>query len=238
MSVTIAVGLLSLAAVAFGPAAQVVGCTDEEVRLIARVAGEVRDGGRVNTRGDVDEQLRVSTCGELAILQIALRGWAAARTLAPMGGGDQGHREAIHRLLAALGQHARGPHGLEAEYADVAVRAAMAAAQDEREELGLLLTHARDLAERLAARGRRAVWPRSFNLLAGELWLEVDRYEDARQAFARAVDDDPSPLAVVGFGRALQRLGRDEEACRQWRGIGGAIHPLAEDLRGLLAGCP
>ena len=53
----------------------------------------------------------------------------------------------------------------------------------------LLLTHARDLADG-SHRARPARWPRPFNLLAGELWLEVDRYEDARAAFERAVRAD------------------------------------------------
>ncbi len=73
-------------------------------------------------------------------------------------------------------------------------------------ELELLLTHARDLTERLS----RALAPShvaaTFNLLAGELWLEVDRFEEARAAFERAVKADASPIASVGLARALARL--------------------------------
>jgi tetratricopeptide (TPR) repeat protein len=127
---------------------------------------------------------------------------------------------------------------MDAEYADVAVRAAVAAAQDERAEMELLLTHARDLAERLAARGRRATWPRPFNLLAGELWLEVDRYEEARAAFERAARDEPSPLALIGLGRSLALLDRYDDACKTLRRVRGAAHQLAEELSLLLAGCP
>jgi predicted Zn-dependent protease len=80
--------------------------------------------------------------------------------------------------------------------------------------LELLLSHARDLTERLVTRSRRAVWPRPYNVLAGDLWLEVDRFDDARAAFERAVKADASPLAIVGLSRALVRLGRRDEACR------------------------
>lgn len=191
-------------------------------------------------RSDVKQQADASLrrCPALTIVLTAMHGWAAAGTLPPMGGGDPGHREAIRRILDALGPLASGPLAMEAEYADVAVRALVAAAQDERPEMELLLTHARDLAERLAARGRRAIWPRPFNLLAGELWLEVDRYEDARAAFERAVRDAPSPLALIGLGRALERLDRRPEACQAFRQVRGARHDLAKRLDVLLAGCP
>ena len=106
------------------------------------------------------------------------------------------------------------------------MRAAIAAAQDERPELGLLLTHARDLAERLAARNRHAEWPRSYNTLAGELWFEVDRYEDSRAAYERAVRARPTAAALVGLARSLSRLRRVNEACATYRRVRDAAPAL------------
>lgn len=176
-------------------------------------------------------------CDAVLMAFWALSGWLDARTLAPAGGAPW-LVAPVAAAIEELERVAGGPAALEAEYAQVAVRAAAAAAQDERAELSLLLTHARDLAERIGARGRRAVWPRPYNLLAGELWLEVDRYDEAREAFERAVRTAPSPLALAGLGRALSRLNRHEEACRAFRQVAAASAALMEDLRGRLANCP
>jgi hypothetical protein len=139
--------------------------------------------------------------------------------------------EELERLRA-------GDLALEAEYAQTAIRAAIAAAQDERPEMELLLAHARDLTERLAARSRRALWPRPFNLLAGELWLEVDRYEDARLAYERAVTDRATPLALSGLARALARLNRHAEACQTYGRMRDDTGPLRDEARAYLARCP
>jgi tetratricopeptide (TPR) repeat protein len=215
-------------------------CTSADARLIAFVADEVRRAGRADTGEDVERRLQATKgrCDELVLLETAMRGWGRARALSTSGGGDHGDREAIRQILAVLDLLARGPLAMDAEYAGIAVRAAIAAAQDERGEMELLLTHARDLAERLAARGRRGLWPRPFNLLAGELWLEVDRYDEARDAYERAVRDDPSPLALVGLGRTLTRLQRHDEACKAFRSVRGATQQLQKDLSVLVAGCP
>jgi hypothetical protein len=204
------------------------------------VAGDTLLSGDGWVRGDVKQQTDASKgrCAALTVVLTAMHGWAAASSLPSIGGGDDGHREMIRRILDGLGPLASGPLAMDAEYADVTVRAYVAAAQDERPEMELLLTHARDLAERLAARGRRATWPRPFNLVAGELWLEVDRYEEARAAFERAVRDEASPMALIGLGRALDRLDRRPEACQAFRQVRGARHDLAKRLEILLAGCP
>jgi tetratricopeptide (TPR) repeat protein len=123
---------------------------------------------------------------------------------------------------------------LEAEYAHTCVQAAVAAAQDERPVMELLLTHARDLAERLQQRDRRANWPLPFNFVAGDLWFEVDRYDEARAAYERAVQSAPSALALVGLARTQSRLGRAEEACATYARVKDAAAGLraaaAKDL--------
>ena len=81
------------------------------------------------------------------------------------------------------------------------------------------------------------MWPRPFNLLAGELWLEVDRFEEARAAFERAVKADAGPVAIVGLARALARLGRHEEACRLWLRVPDDAQTLREATRQDFAEC-
>jgi hypothetical protein len=165
----------------------------------------------------------------------SLSGWSEARKLAAAGGAVE-LLGPVKRALEELELLKDGDLSLEVEYAQTAIRAAVAASQDERPEMELLLTHARDLSERMADRDRRAQWPRPFNLLAGELWLEVDRYEEARRAFERAVKADGSAEAWAGLARAQARLGNTAEACNAYRQIQDAA--LRAEVRAFLATCP
>lgn len=177
------------------------------------------------------------SCGLVRVAALALRGWLEARGLAPIGGpvDQQGPvRRTLDELRAIAGD---GAWALDVEYAETCIRAALAAAQDERPEMELLLTHARDLSERLLLRDRRAAWPRPFNIVVGELWFEVDRYGDAVTAYERAVRADASPVAVIGLARALARLGRLEEACTVSRRAANAAPALRAAATGELARC-
>ena len=175
-------------------------------------------------------------CPSSRLMRWALVGWVSARQLAPTGGAVElpgPTQKIVDKELDALRSH---DLNLEVEYAQTAIRAAIAAAQDERPEMELLLAHARDLTERLIARGRRPLWPRPFNLLAGELWLEVDRYEEALAAYERAAGSDGSPIALVGLARASARLGNHAAACVAYRKVQDAA-PLRDEARTFLAGC-
>lgn len=221
--------------------------------LHAAITGQALGGGcseldlkaldimeQVVARGDaaaiVDTARGQNRCAALNLARLSLLAYHEARAVAALGGPVE-RQGPVRRALAALNDLRGGSLDLEVEYADTAIRAAIAAAQDERPEMELLLTHARDLAERLSDRSRRAVWPRPFNLLAGELWLEVDRFEEARAAFERAVKADAGPVAIVGLARALARLGRHEEACRLWLRVPDDAQTLREATRQDFAEC-
>lgn len=221
--------------------------------LHAAITGQALGGGcseldlkaldimeQVVARGDaaaiVDTARGPNRCAALNLARLSLLAYHEARAVAALGGPVE-RQGPVRRALASLNDLRGGSLDLEVEYADTAIRAAIAAAQDERPEMELLLTHARDLAERLSDRSRRAVWPRPFNLLAGELWLEVDRFEEARAAFERAVKADAGPVAIVGLARALARLGRHEEACRLWLRVPDDAQTLREATRQDFAEC-
>ena len=144
-------------------------------------------------------------------------------------------RAIVDEELAAL----RGADlGLEVEYAQTAIRAAVSAAQDERPEMELLLVHARDLTERLIARGRRPIWPRPFNLLAGELWLEVDRYEEALGCIRAGGGGRQQPSCVgLGWHCSYSRLGNQPAACAAYQKVRD-VPPLREEAMAFLTGCP
>jgi hypothetical protein len=123
---------------------------------------------------------------------------------------------------ALLSQHAA--------YTNAVLRAAVAASQDERDEMQVYLEHARTLAEslRLAQVGRP--WPLPIELVAGELWLEVDRFSEARDTLARVPGDGLAARAAMGTGQALERLGEAAAACNAYRrAASGSLVPAAAE---------
>jgi tetratricopeptide (TPR) repeat protein len=210
-------------------------CGDAELTALLRAREHLARGDQDAALASLDRARPGCSLRRLAALAVA--GWRQARALAPAGGAVdlQGPVRQTLQDIQALAADVTAT--VEVEYASTCIRAAIAAAQDERPEMELLLTHARDLAERLRLRDRRAVWPLSFNLVAGELWFEVDRYAEAVDAYERAVRADPSPVALVGLSRALARLDRVDEACAAYRRVTDAAPPLRAIAARDLAPC-
>jgi len=141
--------------------------------------------------------------------RIAAAGWAAARALAAKGGAlDQ--LGPVNRRLKELDGI---PNNLDARYAEVAIRAAVCAAQDERDEMSVFLTHARALSDQMVlANTGPAKWPLPIDEIEGELWLQVDRYQESRDAYQRATVHGGA-RAWMGLARANDRLGQTKAAC-------------------------
>ena len=149
--------------------------------------------------------------GDQDLQRVAMEGWIAARALAPKGGALE-FLGPVNLRLKALDAFPDTP----ARYAEIAIRAAVSAAQEERDELALLLAHARDLSNQMQLIGSPAQWPLPIDELEGELWLEVDRFTDAREAYERATKLHPTPNAWIGLARASDRLGDVVTACRAY----------------------
>jgi predicted Zn-dependent protease len=79
--------------------------------------------------------------------------------------------------------------------------------------LGVFLAHARDLSNTMAITGAPAQWPLPIDELEGELWLEVDRFADAREAYTLATRLKPTANAWIGLARANVRLNDVIGAC-------------------------
>jgi hypothetical protein len=146
-----------------------------------------------------------------AVQRIAMQGWREARALAPQGGAVA-LLGRVNARLKELDQISE----TSARYAETAIRAAVSAAQDERDEMNLLLTHASDLSKEMDLVGEPAEWPLPIDELEGELWLEVDQYTDARDAYERATRKKPTPNAWIGLARAAGKLGDTVTACRAY----------------------
>ena len=84
--------------------------------------------------------------------------------------------------------------------------AASAAAQSERDEMGAFLTHAIAMESLQLAAGQPAAPVLSALEVAGELWLQVHRFDDARAAFERAAAQvGTTPRITAGLARATAR---------------------------------
>jgi hypothetical protein len=145
------------------------------------------------------------------VQRVAMAGWQAARALAPKGGAI----DLLGPVNGRLKELDQMPN-IAARYAEMAIRAAVSAAQEERDEMALLLTHARDLSNQMSMAGSSAQWPLAIDELEGELWLEVDRFSEARDAYERATRTRPTPNAWIGLARASDKLGDIATACRAY----------------------
>jgi tetratricopeptide (TPR) repeat protein len=155
------------------------------------------------------------------IQRIAMEGWRAARAIAPKGGPVDLLGPVNIRLkeLDEIG-------GMKARYADAVIRAAVSAAQEERDELKLMLDHARGLSDLLALTGPPAEWPLPIDEVEGELWFEVDRFTEARDAYERAAKLKPSANAWIGLARASDKLADTPAACRAYQAAASATKGL------------
>src|SRR5690606_28219308 len=220
--------------------AQPEACTDTDRAALAGAAASVQaldDGAASETLGGEG----ATSCRSRRLARLAMAGWGEARALTRVGGEPAALGE-VNDILDSIARFGAEPAAslderLGAEYAAAAIRAAVAAAQDERPEMKLYLAHARDLSTRALAGSRgRVLWPLDIDLLEGELWLEVDWFDIARASFERAGSANRGARAVVGLGRTLRRLG-DPAACAAFARA-GLMHVSPEvrlELDGYLA---
>jgi hypothetical protein len=150
----------------------------------------------------------------------------------------------VREAIASLHAHANGRPGA-AEIARLALHAAAAAAQSERDEMGLYLESALDMETLQRMAGLPGAPLVSAAEVAGDLWLQVHRYEDARRAYTDAAASAGSTLRILsGLARVARRLNDAAAACANyqqlldvWGGRPGLPVEIAE-ARTYLGGCP
>jgi len=144
-----------------------------------------------------------------------VRGLVAARDAYRYGGSPESLAP-VGAAIAELARHA--PMSPSAEIARVMLLAASAAAQSERDEMALLLDHALQLERQERAAGRSGAPMVTAHEVAGDLWLQVHRFEDARQAYARAEREVGRTRRItLGVARTASRLDEVPTACREFR---------------------
>ena len=184
------------------------------------------------TRAEAALTARGLQACDLELPLIYLRGLVAARA-AYAKGGDEASLAPVRAAIAAVGE--RAALGEVAEIAGFVLRAAVAAAQSERDEMSVLLAQALQVERGRGARGLGGAPLIAAHEIAGDLWLQVHRFDEAAAAYrvARGYAAD-SPRVTAGLARALARQNQVPQACEEYRRLtaqAGALRPsMMEEL--------
>ena len=153
-------------------------------------------------------------CADSDVAYWYLRGLVAARD-AYLYGGSPESLTPVKAAQAELG--ARTSETATAEIAIVVLQAASAAAQSERESMALLLDQALWLEQRQRDIGAPGAPVLTAHEVAGDLWLQVHRFEDARRAYERAVQVvGVTRRITLGLARVAVRLDDPTAACAEY----------------------
>jgi hypothetical protein len=211
--------------------AQPQGCAVDEVSALADAGRRVRAFDLPGAVGRLDDTS--PDCGTTRMALLYFRGLQAARDAYPNGG------DAVSLLpvMAAIDELATyTAANPRAELMRVTLMAAAAAAQSERDDMTLLLEQATVLEQKLLDSGAPGAPGITAHEVAGDLWLQVHRFESARDAYLRASAlFGPTPRIALGLARVALRLHDDAGACdgyrlllTQWRSAASDPPELAE----------
>ncbi len=157
-------------------------------------------------------------CSDGDVAARYLRGLIAARAAYAAGGAPES-LEPVREAIAALDALDLGLPG-QAEIARFVLMAASSAAQSERDEMALLLDHALRLESVQFAAGEPGAPGLTAHEVAGDLWLQVHQYEEARAAYVLAAGRVARTRAVVlGLARSAARMKDVPAACPEYRAL-------------------
>jgi hypothetical protein len=216
--------ILVVALLAFG---QDAGCGAEPVQRALREAsahveafdlpGAVRWLATAGTLG----------CDEVELRAAYLDGLVAARE-AYRQGGSPPSLEVVRRAVSRLDAAAAG--SVPARIAGYVLRAAVAGAQSERDEMAIYLEHATAMERLQFLAGDRGAPLLSAHEVAGDLWLQVHRYGEAADAYALAAEAvGPTPGVRLGLARSAARLRDPATACREYAALVAGRDPDAPE---------
>lgn len=159
------------------------------------------------------EQLEAATrlgCASTAVAALYVRGLVDAREAFRQGGAPESLTP-VRQAIEALERLAQGG---PADIARLMLHAAAAAAQSERDEMRLYLESAAQMESVQRAAGQPGAPVVSAAEVAGDLWLQVHRYEEARQAYLEAAQQaGTTPRVLAGLARVAARLNDTASAC-------------------------
>lgn len=157
-------------------------------------------------------------CAAAEVPSYFLQGFVAARAAYAFGGSPESLKP-VHDAVAALDARGGTRPGL-AQVARYVLLAAAAAARSERDQMTLLVEHALQLESIQIEAGQGGTPGLTAHEAAGDLFLQVHRYEDAHRYYVRAAERlGTTPRVRLGLARAAVRLGAPAAACDQYRGL-------------------
>lgn len=191
-----------------------VACDASALTIVSKAATRVE---QFDLAGAVEMLRTAGDCDEAAGGVEYLEGLLGAAEAVKQGGTVESLRD-VRSAANALSRRA-GTGGRRWEAASLAMRAVAAASQYERGEMSIYLAEAARIEGLLLAAGLPGVPFIAAHELAGELWLQVHRYHDARSAFQRAADVVGRTGRVrLGLARAAARL-KDTAACTAYNDV-------------------
>lgn len=165
------------------------------------------------------EQPPLRSCEAARVAAIYLRGLQAARE-AYRTGGDDASLAPVRAAAKALEEEFARSQDRRVEISRVVLLAAEAAAQSERGDMEVFLTHAATLERQLLLAGERGAPGVSAHEAAGDLWLQVHRFDAARAAYQAAIElMGATPRTTLGLARVALRTHDDATACRSYAAL-------------------
>ena len=184
----------------------------------AALSGAAARGDAFDLAGALAAARAAGDCDAAAGTVEYLEGLLGAREAVQHGGTVDSLRD-VRSAANALSRRAEAGNR-RWEAASLAMRAVAAASQDERGEMSIYLAEAVRIEGLLLTAGELAVPIVTAHELAGDLWLQVDRFADARAAYERAAERvGRTPRVRLGLARAAKRLGEAAVACGEYRGL-------------------
>jgi hypothetical protein len=191
------------------------GCSPEAMMAVDRAAMLAAEFDLAGAAAQLETE-SVSGCETAQIGIRYARGLMAAQESFRQGGSLESLAP-VRQAIAGLEVVSKGRPG-SAAVARLMLQAASAAAQSEVDEMRLYLESAIHMESLQRAAGQPGAPLVSAAETAGELWLQLHRYDDARRAFAEARAQTGSTARVLaGIGRAAQRLRDTDIACAAFR---------------------
>lgn len=154
-------------------------------------------------------------CEEAAGAAEYLEGLLGADEAVKAGGTVDSLRE-VRSATNALSRRAEGG-ARRWEVASLALRAVAAASQQERAEMALYLAEATRVEGLLLAAGVPGAPFVTAHELAGDLWLQIHDFQEARTAYTRAAAVvGRTPRVMLGLARSAERLKDTARACDEY----------------------
>jgi hypothetical protein len=196
--------------------AQADACGGEGLRQLKLAAER---GAAFDLRGAADAYLAAAKegCAGADLAGSYVQALAAARAAYAQGGSPESLAQ-VRETIKTLEAQAAVPGA--AQIASLVLQAAAAGAQSERDQMSLLLDQAVRL-ERIQLEAKQPPLPIvSAHEAAGDLWLQVHGYEEARRAYEVAAQrTGRSDRVLLGLARVAVGLKDNVAACTHYRAL-------------------